>query len=26
VLLAVFGFIWLRERGKSRAVLAGEAA
>lgn len=26
VLLAVFGFIWLRERGKSRAELAGEAA
>jgi fucose permease len=24
VLLAVFGFIWLRERGKSRAMLAGE--
>jgi MFS family permease len=24
VLLAVFGFIWLRERGKSRAALAGE--
>ena len=26
VLLFVFGFIWLRERGKSRAVLAGETA
>ena len=26
ILLAVFGFIWLRERGKSRATLAGEAA
>ena len=26
ILLAVFGFIWLRERGKSRAVLAGEGA
>ncbi|MDV3456151.1 MFS transporter [Sphingomonas sp. HF-S4] len=26
VLLVVFGFIWLRERGKSRAQLAGEAA
>ncbi|WP_332818606.1 MFS transporter [Sphingopyxis sp.] len=26
ILLAVFGFIWLRERGKSRAMLAGEAA
>lgn len=26
VLLLVFGFIWLRERGKSRAALAGEAA
>lgn len=26
VLLAVFGAIWLRERGKSRAALAGEAA
>jgi len=26
ILLVVFGFIWLRERGKSRAVLAGEAA
>jgi len=26
VLLAVFGFIWLRERGKSRAMLAGETA
>jgi MFS family permease len=26
ILLLVFGFIWLRERGKSRAVLAGEAA
>ena len=26
VLLAVFGFIWLRERGKSRAALAGEQA
>jgi MFS family permease len=26
VLLVVFGFIWLRERGKSRAALAGEAA
>lgn len=25
VLLVVFGFIWLRERGKSRAALAGEA-
>ena len=26
VLLLVFGFIWLRERGKSRAQLAGEVA
>ncbi|UUL82063.1 MFS transporter [Sphingomonas sp. S1-29] len=26
ILLAVFGVIWLRERGKSRAQLAGEAA
>ncbi|UVO50571.1 MFS transporter [Sphingomonas sp. SUN019] len=26
ILLFVFGFIWLRERGKSRAVLAGETA
>src|SRR3546814_19577573 len=26
VLLAVFGFIWMRERGKSRAMLAGETA
>ena len=26
ILLAVFGFIWLRERGKSRAALAGQAA
>jgi MFS family permease len=26
ILLAVFGFIWLRERGKSRVMLAGEAA
>ncbi|HEV7288840.1 MFS transporter [Sphingomonas sp.] len=26
VLLVVFGFIWMRERGKSRAALAGEAA
>jgi len=26
ILLAVFGFIWLRERGKSRAALAGETA
>lgn len=26
VLLVVFGFIWLRERGKSRAQLAGETA
>ena len=26
VLLVVFGFIWLRERGKSRAALAGEPA
>ena len=26
VLLVVFGFIWLRERGKSKAQLAGEAA
>ncbi|WOF44407.1 MFS transporter [Sphingopyxis indica] len=26
ILLAVFGFVWLRERGKSRAALAGEAA
>ena len=25
ILLVVFGFIWLRERGKSRAALAGEA-
>ena len=25
ILLLVFGFIWLRERGKSRAQLAGEA-
>lgn len=25
VLLVVFGFIWLRERGKTRAQLAGEA-
>ena len=25
VLLLVFGFVWLRERGKSRAQLAGEA-
>ena len=24
ILLVVFGFIWLRERGKSRAALAGE--
>jgi hypothetical protein len=26
ILLLVFGFIWLRERGKSRALLAGEPA
>ena len=26
VLLVVFGFVWLRERGKSRAALAGEPA
>lgn len=26
VLLGVFGFIWLHERGKSRSALAGEAA
>ena len=26
ILLLVFGFIWLRERGKSKAALAGEAA
>lgn len=26
VLLFVFGFVWLRERGKNRAALAGEAA
>jgi MFS family permease len=26
ILLVVFGFIWLRERGKSRAQLAGETA
>ena len=26
VLLVVFGFVWWRERGKSRAALAGEAA
>ena len=26
VLLVVFGVLWLRERGKSPAALAGEAA